>query len=335
MKLILAIKPRGPLIAAGNNLLRAPVLRLALAMTILGTVGAFTIESGLDAVTAVFWRSVFGTAFLGLWCGSQGDFLRLWNSYHSAASGALRLQGIRVAGVGVLMVTSWVTFFASFTMTSIATTTIVYHVHPFFVVVIGAIWLGDRITLRQCAWMLLAFFGLVLASGLAGTSVGNPGGIITSTFSSTSSRWFDGIGMTLLSALAYALAITLARGITLPPAFTTFCQTVIGIVTLAPFADFSRQLHAAQWAWLVGLGTLHTGIAYVLVYSALPRLKAPVIGTLAFLYPTVAILIDWLCYGHVIAPAAIVGMVFIAVATMGIRHAPITQRGTEHLCRRR
>lgn len=297
-------------ISFGGMPRHSPALRLALAMTILGTVGAFTIESGLDAVTAVFWRSVFGGAFLGVWCWSQGDFTRLRQMHASLPRRALLHQGLRVAAVGSLMVGSWVTFFASFTRTSIATTTIIYHVHPFFVVLIGAVWLKERVALRQCLWMLLAFVGLALASGLTNLSSGT-----------LSHRWLEGIALTLISALAYALAITVARGVTLPPALTTFAQTVIGIITLAPFADFSGHLHAAQWGWLVGLGTLHTGVAYILMYSALPRLKGAVIGTLAFLYPTVAILIDWLCYGHALMPAAIIGMVLIAIATLGVRSA--------------
>ena len=64
------------------------------------------------------------------------------------------------------MVLSWTAFFAGFAMTSIATTTIVYHVQPFFVVIIGVVFLKERISLDQILWMLGAFLGVVLASGL-------------------------------------------------------------------------------------------------------------------------------------------------------------------------
>ncbi|WP_164076213.1 EamA family transporter, partial [Stenotrophomonas maltophilia] len=48
----------------------------------------------------------------------------------------------------------------------IATATIVYHVQPFFVVLLGMVLLGERVTLDQIVWMIAAFVGVVLASGL-------------------------------------------------------------------------------------------------------------------------------------------------------------------------
>lgn len=45
--------------------------------------------------------------------------------------------------------------------------------------------------------------------------------------------------------------------------------------------------------------------------------RTPVIGVLTFVYPVVAIIIDWAIYGHPIGVAQGVGMVLIAVATLG------------------
>ncbi|TIV23843.1 MAG: EamA/RhaT family transporter, partial [Mesorhizobium sp.] len=64
---------------------------------------------------------------------------------------------------------------------------------------------------------------------------------------------------------------------------------------------------------------LHTGIAYVLMNSAFPRLTTPVIGILTFIYPVVAIIIDWALYGHPLGPAQAAGMALIALATLGVR----------------
>ena len=76
---------------------------------------------------------------------------------------------------------------------------------------------------------------------------------------------------------------------------------------------------AAAWGWLAGIGILHTGIAYVLMYSAFPRLPTPVIGVLTFIYPLVAILIDWTVYRHPLTWNQGAGMVLIAFATLGVR----------------
>ncbi|WP_348645118.1 EamA family transporter [Mesorhizobium sp. WSM4305] len=89
---------------------------------------------------------------------------------------------------------------------------------------------------------------------------------------------------------------------------------------LAPFAGIGQHVPAHAWSWLVSIGVLHTGIAYVLMNSAFPRLTTPVIGIITFIYPVVAIIIvDWAVYGHPLGPAQAAGMAPIAVATLGVR----------------
>lgn len=276
-----------------------PAVALALAMVILGTVGAFATQAGLDPVTMVFWRCVFATAFLAAWCLVRG-----YLPDPGLAPDRLALAGLG----GVCMVLSWTGFFAGFALTSIATTTIVYHIQPFFVVLIGAALFKERLTLDPLVWMLGAFAGVVLASGLA-TGPRHPG-----------RTWALGILLTLGAALLYAIATLLAKGLGRQrPEVTALCQTTVGILLLLPFAHVSRHVPAASWGWLAGIGILHTGIAYVLMYSAYPRLATPVIGVLTFIYPLVAILIDWVLYRHPLAWGQGVGMVLIATGTLGVR----------------
>jgi len=68
-----------------------------------------------------------------------------------------------------------------------------------------------------------------------------------------------------------------------------------------------------------GIGILHTGIAYVLMYTAYPRLATPVIGGVTFIYPLVAILVDWLLYRHPLTWGQGTGMLLIAFGTLGVR----------------
>ncbi|UDF31763.1 UNVERIFIED_ORG: DMT family transporter (plasmid) [Roseateles sp. XES5] len=268
-------------------------------MVIVGTVGAFATEAGLDPITTVFWRCVFGTLFLGAWCLLRGHL-------PDRGLSPARL-GLAALG-GVCMVLSWTGFFAGFAMTSIATTTIVYHIQPFFVVLIGVTVLKERITLDQIVWMIAAFVGVALASGLVLSS--RP---VTTT-------WVFGIALTLGAALLYAIATILAKGLGAQrPEITTLCQTIVGVVLLAPFADLSRSVPLASWGWLAGIGVLHTGVAYVLMYSAYPRLTTPLIGVLTFIYPLVAILIDWFFYGHPLGLVQSTGMILIAFGTLGVR----------------
>jgi len=55
------------------------------------------------------------------------------------------------------------------------------------------------------------------------------------------------------------------------------------------------------------------------MYSAYPRLTTPVIGVLAFIFPLVAILVDWIVYGNVIEPVQMIGMTLIMLGTLGVQ----------------
>ncbi|TGT75259.1 DMT family transporter [bacterium M00.F.Ca.ET.159.01.1.1] len=278
---------------------RFPAASLALAMVIAGTVGAFVTESGQHPVTVVFWRCVFGAIFLAAWC-----LLRGYLPDRTLAVSRLALAAL----AGVCMVASWTAFFAGFAMTSIATTTIVYHVQPFLVVLLGATFLKERISLDQMLWMLGAFLGVVLASGLV------------VTHGHVDAGWALGIALTLGAAPLYAVATMLAKGLGQQRAeVTVLCQTLVGVVLLAPFADIGHPIPLASWGWLAGIGVLHTGIAYVLMNSAFPRLTTPVIGIVTFIYPVVAIIIDWALYAHPLRLAQAAGMALIALATLGVR----------------
>ena len=283
----------------GDTTVRFPAARLALAMAVSGTVGAFAKEAAVDPVTIVFWRCLFGAAFLGAWCLLRGLLPDPSLSRSRLAFAALS---------GICMVLGWMTFFSGLSMTSIATATIVFHVHPFFLILIGILFLRERITLDQVVWMASAFIGVVLASGV----------MLSPEFSG--SQWTLGIGLTLTSALLYAVATLLAKRLGgQRPEITALCQTVTGIVMLAPFFQAFEPVSTASWGWLIGIGVIHTGIVYVVMYSAYPRLTTPAIGLLAFIYPLVAIIIDWAVYDHPFGWMRAVGMGLIAAGTLGVR----------------
>ncbi|MND92376.1 EamA-like transporter family protein [compost metagenome] len=283
-----------------------PAVKLAVGMAMIGTVGAFAVESGLSPVSVVFWRCVFGTLFLGLWCIIRGYL----------PDRSLSLKRLTYASLaGVCMVLSWIAFFAGFTLTSIATTTIVYHIQPFFVVLIGAVFLRELISLNQVLWMAGAFTGVILASGLI------------APFSVISIHWILGVALTLVAALLYAISTVVGKGLGQQrPEITTLCQTIVGIILLAPFTDSFRSVPPESWGWLIGIGVLHTGVAYVLMYSAYPKLTTPVIGVLTFIYPLVAIIVDWVFYGHQPGVIQMTGMILIALCTLGVKlgwHFPV------------
>lgn len=275
---------------------RSGATRLAFGMAILG---AFGVESRLDAVTIVFWRSVFGAAFMLAWCVATR---RLLDRNMTARSFAL------TALAGSCLVLSWAAFFAAIAMTSIATATILFQVQPFLVILLAALVFGDKVTGDQLLWMAAAFVGLLLASGLGLSSARMDG------------SWWLGIGVALAGALCHAVtAIVGGRLGAQRPEVTTLVQTAMGVVLFAPFVHLGQHISATSWGWLSGIGVIHSGMAGVIIYSAFPLVSTPLIAVLGFMYPLVAILIDWWIYGHPLGPLQVVGLALIVAGTLGLR----------------
>jgi len=280
------------------------VLMLASGGLLMGTLGIFVEEARLGAMTLVFFRCLFGMLALAAYCRYRG--------WLSRSQFTRRTFGLALVS-GVLMVTQWVGFFDSIHRTSIAVATVVFHVQPFWVVLIGAALFNEQLGADRLGWIGIAFVGLVLASGV----------LAESSFMSDQ-RYLTGIGEALGGSVLYACVTLIAKHLgDFRPHLLALTQCAVGVVCLPIIAPFVAPLQfapisAAQWGWLVGMGVLHTGLSYVLIYGALPKLTTPVIAVLLFVYPLTAIAVDALVYGRTLSVPQLAGMVLIVVASLGV-----------------
>jgi drug/metabolite transporter (DMT)-like permease len=86
---------------------------------------------------------------------------------------------------------------------------------------------------------------------------------------------------------------------------------------LLPFVEFGG-VGGGGWGWLVGLGFIHTGLMYVLMYAAYAKLPTAKIAVLAFTYPAVAMGVDWAVYGHHIGLVQALGVPLIVLASLKV-----------------
>ncbi|SIT35455.1 putative permease, DMT superfamily [Paraburkholderia piptadeniae] len=275
-------------------------LTLASGGLLMGTIGVFVEEARLGALTLVFFRCLFGFISLAAYCAWQGYFARRHFTRRTVLLAMLS---------GVLMVTQWVWFFDAIHRTSIAVATVVFHVQPFWVVLIGAALFNERLGIDRLGWIATAFVGLVLASGVAAT------GALQGHAS-----YLIGIGEALAGSVLYASVTLIAKSLgELRPHLLTLAQCAVGVVCLPFIAPLGAgHIAPVQWFWLIGMGVLHTGLSYVLIYGALPKLTTPVIAVLLFVYPLTAIAVDAIVYGRALSVPQMGGMALIVVASLGV-----------------
>jgi drug/metabolite transporter (DMT)-like permease len=283
-----------------NEPIRRGTLEMISAMLICGTIGWLVVVSGQPVLDVVFWRCVFGSATLLVICAAMG-FLRP-GILTRATFGLALLSGAAIVG-------NWVLLFGSYSRASIAIGTAVYNVQPFLLVLLGALFLGEKVTGQKLAWLGVSFAGMlaiVSAHGEAG-QVG--------------SDYLGGIALALGAAALYALAALIIKRLTgVPPHLIALIQAVTGVLLLAPWANLSPLPQATTaWASLATLGIVHTGIMYVLLYGAIQKLPTALTGALSFIYPIAAIFVDWFAFGHRLTPLQWLGVAAILLAAAGMQ----------------
>ncbi|GAA4906186.1 DMT family transporter [Streptomyces coeruleoprunus] len=270
-------------------------LELTLAMVLSGTLGVFVVESGASPFTVVLFRCLFGAAALGAYALARG--------YFTGHGFTPRKLGLAALG-GVFIVFNWVFLFEAYEATSISFATVVYHTQPFYVVLLGALVLRERLTAAKLGWLAVAFAGLVLVAGVRPGDTGS----------------LEGLGFALLAAVLYAVSTIVTKRVTgVRPHLVALVQVLVGVPLLLPFASFGELGGlGAGWAWLAGLGVIHTGLMYVLMYAAYQKLPTAKIAVLAFTYPAVAMVVDWAVYGHHIGLVQALGLPLIVLASLKV-----------------
>ncbi|MCS4270961.1 MULTISPECIES: DMT family transporter [Raoultella] len=270
------------------------VWQMSLAMIISGSIGAFVLLSGLPVIDVVFWRCLIGALTLA-------GFITLSRQPFSQLT---RLTLLLAIIGGVALVINWLLLFAAYARISIGMATVVYNTQPFMLVLMGIL-AGERVALIKWGWLALAFSGVVVL--LSSELMQAHGGQLAA-----------GIALALGAAFFYALTAMIARKLRpLPPQHIAFIQVIVGTIMLLPLVHVPDFSAAFPWRYLLILGVVHTGIMYQLLYSAIQKLPTPAIGSLSFIYPIVAIVVDYLVFDHALAPVQLAGGALILLAAAG------------------
>ncbi|WP_245937106.1 DMT family transporter [Undibacterium pigrum] len=275
--------------------------QMVAAMTLSGSIGLFVLASGQPAMTVVLLRCLIGGLSLLALLYWQGG----WQNLNARQVKWLLL------GAAALII-NWLCLFSAYRLSSISIATVVYHVQPFFLLILLAMTQRDGQLWRKLPFLLVAFAGVVLSSGLD----------IRHDFLRSAdghvSHALAGAGLALLAALLYAFATLATRKLQgIAPAQIASVQLLLGAVVLAPMADLSGwNWHWQSWGSLLLLGFVHTGLMYKLMYDAFQKLPATSIASLSFIYPLVALLVDMWFFSTVLSTVQLLGMAMILIAVL-------------------
>lgn len=244
------------------------VLQISAAMAVWSSWGLFARWLTLAPWVISFWVAAVS-------CGVSGG---LWLA-RGGRPGALWPRGQRalLTALGVVFLVNSVAYLAAMQWTTVANAVFTHYTAPVLVAVLAPLVLKERLRPSTPAALALSVAGMALLLPWDGGALGG--------------RHLQGIGAGLLSGVAYALLVLLAKHLSprVPTLVLLFAQNLVIAVLLLPFAVGAGVPEPGDAAALGVLGTVHATLAGFWYLRGLGRVTAQAAAVLGYLEPLAAV----------------------------------------------
>lgn len=223
--------------------------------------------------------------------------------------GARRGWSWRTLVVGVAFAVTLILFVQANKLTTSANTIFLQSTSPLYLLILGPLVLREKVHRRDLVFM--AVVGAALA--LFFVSPEDPTDIATNPTL--------GNVLALCSGAGWALTVLglrwLARGSdTHAAAAATVAGNAIAFVVCLPAVAVDPSVAAVDWVWLLYLGVVQIGLAYVLLTAAVRHIGALEVSLFLFLEPALNPVWSWLVHGEAPGAYSLVGGAIIVGATL-------------------
>ncbi|WP_217585856.1 DMT family transporter [Lentibacillus saliphilus] len=281
-------------------------------MLTFGSIGLFVTHIDLASSQIALFRGAIGSVFL---IGASFFVKQTLNLKISKRN--LLMLVLSGAALGF----NWIFLFEAYQYTTISNATLSYYFTPVFVMVLAPFILKEKWTGKKGLSIVIALIGLFL---VVQPDAGLDGGDYLHTV---------GIGYGLLAAGFYASVILINKFINgLSDFETTVMQLSIASIVLLPYVWLTEGMNVSgldmqSLILLAILGVIHTGVAYILYFSAIKQLKGQTIGVLSYIDPISAvfmaaiILSESMSWIQVVGGICILGSTFLSEMKVDEEHA--------------
>ena len=268
------------------------------AMLIFGSIGLVSRNIRLSSGQIALARGVIGSIFLLL----ASKVLKERISWSKVKPNLLLLI-LSGAGIGF----NWILMFEAYKYTSIANATLSYYFAPVFVVLLSPFFLKERLTVIKVGCILAALGGMFLVVGVGGGEGTNH---------------VIGISYGLAAAILYASVIILNKYLKgLSGLETTLIQISAATIVLLPYILLTERIQIfnidiRSAVFLIIMGLIHTGLAYLLYFTGMKKIKSQTLAVLSYTDPISAIIMSGIFLGEALTVIQIIGGVLILGAAL-------------------
>lgn len=268
---------------------------MIISMVIFGTIGIFVEYINMPSGVIAAVRGIIGAlVILGVMLVKKHrtDFKKL----------SKKLPVLLASGVAIGF--NWILLFEAYRHTGIPVATVCYYTAPFLVVAVSPIIFKDKLSLRQIICIIIALLGVISVSGVFGANTTKIVGILC------------GLG----AATLYASVMIMNKFMGETDDYErTFIQLITAGLVVLPYGLLTMgdiDFNFKSTSLLVLVGVVHTGIAYLMYFSAIRKLKSQTVAILSYIDPASAIVLSALVFMQMPKVYEIIGVVLIMSAAI-------------------
>ncbi len=273
-------------------------ITLIFAMLIFGSIGLFVRNINLPSTQIALARGTIGSIFLILISYVTKKKIS-WKSIKS------NLIILLISGVAIGF--NWIFLFESYKYTTIANATLSYYFAPVIITFLSPFVLKERLTYQKVLCTIAAMAGMFFIVGVG------PG--------SSEKNHVLGIGFGLAAATFYAGVVLMNKFIkNLTGLETTLMQLSIASVVLLPYILTTETLKYTgldikSLIFMMYVGIINTGLAYLLYFSTIPKLNAQTLAVYSYIDPIFAIILSSIFLREKMTLLQVIGGVLILGST--------------------
>ncbi|OBR89706.1 MULTISPECIES: DMT family transporter [Clostridium] len=273
-------------------------IKIVAAMLIFGSVGLFVKNIDLSSSMIALVRGIIGSIFLF----TASYITRQKTSWKAIKSNLIPLI-ISGAAIGV----NWIFLFQAYKYTTVSKATLCYYFAPVIVMFLSPFILKEKLNAVKIMCIIGAMAGMFLIVG-AGSSAAENNQLL-------------GIIYGLAAAALYASVIIINKFIkNLSGMESGMIQLTAAAVVLLPYVLVTEKVSLSQLGFksivlLLIVGIIHTGIAYLLYFSAILKLKGQTIAIFSYIDPISAIVMSSIFLGERMTFIQVLGGILILGTT--------------------
>ena len=260
-----------------------------LAMLIFGTNGYLVAHLSLQGSQIVLVRTLVGGLLLTAIVLLRGGFDRE----------AVRAEWRDLLFGGVALGLNWVALFTAYRLLNVSLATLIYYAGPMLVLLFSPLLFRESLTPQKIAAVAIVAAGLFCITG----SITSAGMSLT------------GLLAAVLSALFYASLIIFNKRIVKTGGMQTAALEldvafVVVLIYVLLTAGIPRPLKT-DIPYLLVLGLVNTGIAYMLYFTGLQKLPGQSVALISYVDPVSALVFSALLLHETMTPLQVLGAVLI------------------------